>query len=350
MNETVTIGATDGTATAAPSAPASERPTTIDAALDQSFTASLAASETPAPDATADPVNDGEAPATAEPQAEGVAPDSATTDDDDKKGPIPFKSHKQALENARLKTEQEVTQRLTQEWETQVKPVLPYAQAITHDVQTGSVNGLAQVIEGYAQHPVLGPQVRSMFGRLLAQQKTPPPPQPSADADPRPEPDFQTADGATFYSAKQQQALDEWNGRQWQKKLDEKVQPFQQQQEQQQLEALRQQVVTKEWHAAAQAIEELRTSDPDFKPHEADVKKRMLENPRLSLDRAWAMVYRDVVTPKKVAQSQQSWVSQALKKSHGSSPDPMASAPAQPRKPRTVDEALDQAFERATAR
>ena len=70
----------------------------------------------------------------------------------------------------------------------------------------------------------------------------------------------------------------------------------------------------------------------------------MTANPRLSIERAWNQVLKDVVMPKKVQQQQQSWVQQAAKKSAGSTVDPSASAPAQQKRARTVDEGLDQVY------
>ncbi len=62
--------------------------------------------------------------------------------------------------------------------------------------------------------------------------------------------------------------------------------------------------------------------------------------------------YQEVVStqalPKLQTQQTDSLVAQAARKRAASSSDPAATAPAQPRKPRTQDEVLDQAFEGVT--
>lgn len=331
---------TPAAAPAAPAAPApaADRPTSIDDALEQSFAASLA-QESAAPETETPPVPDGDAPTTAEPPAE------ETPQDETKKGPIPFDVHKQALENARLKAAEEAKQQLLQEYQQQVQPVLTVAQAIARDVQSGTIDGLNQLMEEYAAHPTLGPQLKSWFGRMLSQQRTQGPAMPSAQDDPRPEADLQTSTGELVYSAKQQQALDDWRDRQWQRKLQETIHPLEQTRKQQEqaraVYALQQQAL----QTATQTLAEFR-ADPDFVAHEAEVRARMEANPKLSLDRAWHAVYREVVEPKKVAQQQQQWVQQAVKKSTGSTNDPAASAPAQwrPQRGMSIDEVLDRSF------
>ncbi len=60
-------------------------------------------------------------------------------------------------------------------------------------------------------------------------------------------------------------------------------------------------------------------------------------------------MFDQVVVPKKVQQGRHEFVQQAAKKSAGSTVDPAASAPAQPKRPRTVDEGLDQIFSQINA-
>lgn len=336
MSEDV-VSAPD-TSTPETSAPV-EAPQSVDAALD-SFSARMMAEESVAAETPETPVvPDGEAPTIEEP------PPDQTASDPSKQGPIPFAAHKQALENARLKAAEETQQRLVQEWQTQVAPVLPYVNAIAQDAQNGSIDGLTSLIAEYAKNPQLGPQIRSFFGRMLSMQRgqaqTPP-------ADARPEPDLQTADGALVYSAQQQQALEEWRDRQWQQRLQQTIQPFQQQHEQTVQQQRVQQAQSQAMQWATQQLTEFR-ADPDFPAHEAIVKERMAANPSLSLDRAWQQVYRDVVVPKKLAMGNQQYLEAAAKKSRGSSPDPAASAPAHPRRARTEDEALDQVFDQYLA-
>jgi hypothetical protein len=67
------------------------------------------------------------------------------------------------------------------------------------------------------------------------------------------------------------------------------------------------------------------------------------------LQRAYFDVIQTQALPKLHAKQTQDLVAEAAKKRAGSSSDPAAAAPAQPRKPRTVDEALDQGFAYAGA-
>jgi hypothetical protein len=316
-----------------PSAPA-EAPQTVDAALD-SFSAQMMAEESAAE--TPEPaVTEGEAPTTAEPPADPALSDA-------KQGPIPFAAHKTALENARLKAAEETQQRLVQEWQTQIEPIRPYVQALVQDVSTGEIGGLEQVIKEYLQHPVLGGKVRSMFGRALSQLQQRQQVAPQAPTDTPLEADLQTADGALVFSADRVQAL---VARERQKILDEvrqEIKPFHEvrQQQETQQRISQQKDAAMQW--ATSQLQEFR-ADPDFTAHEKDVRARMEANPQWSLDRAWQQVYRDVVVPKKLAQGNVQYLEAAAKKSRGSAPDPGSSAPAQPRRARSIDEALDQVY------
>jgi hypothetical protein len=66
--------------------------------------------------------------------------------------------------------------------------------------------------------------------------------------------------------------------------------------------------------------------------------------PWIALQHAYGEVVSKQAIPSLQAKTQSQLIQTAVKKSQGSTVDPVASAPAQPRKPRSVDEALDQAF------
>ena len=91
----------------------------------------------------------------------------------------------------------------------------------------------------------------------------------------------------------------------------------------------RQQEIYAEMHAAGQRGE-LR-----FDP---------VNTPWQALQRAYSEVISTQALPKLQSQQTDNLVAVAARKRAGSSSDPAAMAPAQPRKARTVDEALDQAF------
>jgi hypothetical protein len=327
-----------GSAASVETAAPVEAPQTVDAALDSFSAQLLKDEESSTPETQETPaVSEGEAPTTEAP------PQDAADSDASKQGPIPFAVHKTALENARTKAAEETQQRLLQEWRSQVEPVLPHLNAITQDAQNGTIDGLTSLIAAYAENPQLGPQVRSLFGRMLSQQRQQQA-QPQAPTDTRPEPDLQTADGALVYSAERAQQLMAWEKRQLLAEVQQQMKPLQEMRQQQetQVRIAQQRDAALQW--ATSQLQEFR-ADPDFKAHEAVVKERMAANPSWSLDRAWQQVYRDVVVPKKLAQGNVQYLEAAAKKSRGSAPDPVASAPVQQKRGRTVDEELDRVFD-----
>ena len=341
MSEGIT-GADSGTPSesAAPSAPAA--PTTIDGALEQSFAASMTAETAPvAPPPPA--VENGEPLTTEAAPQEDVAPVAPT---DGKEGPIPFQVHKTALENARVKAEREVTERLTQEWQTQVAPVRAAAEAIARDVTTDSIDGLTQLIREYGEHPKLGPQVRSLFGRMLGQQRGAQPaatPLATTHDDPEPQADFE-ANGTPFFSGPQLQKWHQWNERRMDAKVQQQLQPIVQRHKQQELQQTATEMRQKALNAADAQYRAM-SSDPDFVEHQALVQQRMAADRTLTAREAWGEVYREVVVPKKVQQAESKFVQAARAKSAGSTVDPTASAVVQPRRARTVDEGLNQVFD-----
>ncbi len=327
----------ESSAASEPSSPAA--PTSVDEALEQSFASEMTADA--APDAEVPVVDEGDAAPDAAPPAE-AAPVAEIAG---KEGPIPFPVHKTALENARLKTEQEVTERLTNEWRTQVQPVMQAVQAISNDLHTGSIEGLAQLIAEYEQHPQLGQQVKALWGRKLSQQRGASSPLPPQDANaPEPEADYEM-NGTPFYSAPRLKEWQQWNAQQLESRLQQQIQPLaKREKDREHAETLRTMQQTAHQKASAQLAQF--ESDPDFVAHAPLVKERMAADKRLSLDAAWHQVYRDVVVPKIKQQTQDSFLQQARKKSAGSTTDPAASAPApfRPKKGMSVDDVLNQSF------
>lgn len=124
------------------------------------------------------------AAATAEPVAAAAVPVKP-------QGPIPFDVHKTALTNARASERQQVEQ--------EYAPIKQWATRAATD----RVGFLRDVISEALQDPTLGPQIRSLAGQTLNGGRTTAPAQ-------APAPDFQDGQGNQFYSAKTQQARDEW--------------------------------------------------------------------------------------------------------------------------------------------
>lgn len=124
-------------------------------------------------------------------------------------GPVPLTVHTQALENARVKERQRVEQEYRSQFgapET-VRQATAWFQSAARD----RVGFLTTVINEALADPELGPQVLSLAGRTLsgngarAPQSSPHAPPPD-----RPGPDFTDGQGNSFYSAKTQDARDNW--------------------------------------------------------------------------------------------------------------------------------------------
>lgn len=211
---------------------------------------------------------------------------------------------------------------------------------------------LARLLEEGAGDPRFNEIVTAKAAALLNAQKQ------QAKANQEPEPDLQTADGALVYSADQLRKWHQWNARQNEAKLTEQFKPLQQLQEQfvqhQQTQALTQEAIS---------IAEKRGAQWKNMPHFSDHKDAILARQQQLYSEAhgqpgfdpkngpWELMlqaYSEIVTtqalPKLQSQQTESLVASAQRKRAASTSDPGASLPAQPRKPRTVDEALDQAF------
>jgi hypothetical protein len=354
MDDVVSTGG-DSTPVESPSAGES-RPSTPDAALDAAF-AELSASPEPAAPTPEAPA--GEVPTTVEPPTVEDVPGSEGTE-----GPIPFKSHKTALDNARTKAAQETEQRLLQQLQQELAPLREHillAQALTSD-RAGT---LARLIDESKDDP----QVTALLARSLAGRRGQ---KPTEEAEPAP--DLQTAEGELVYSAKQLKAWQDWNARKLMGAVDQKYAPLMQSHEQAQkarvaAEKWQQYETTVQSYSAEQSREwdemPFMEKNPDGTPSptRAAILKRSHEIatemtqqlgqglqidpmrlPWVALQRAYREIAKSQAIPSLQAKTQSQLIQTAVKKSQGSTVDPVASAPAQPRKPRSVDEALDQAF------
>lgn len=331
------VGQTGGTESV--SSGADSTPTTVDATLDAAFAdVSSGSAATSQPEASPAPVQT-PAPARTEPQQPSAD------------GPIPLDRHTQILANAREKAKQEAWA----QWQHQYGGPLSVAQALQADF-TGTIQ---QLLSEAVEHPEYGPAVVAQAARLLSGRRGAKAPEVNAE----PEPDLQTADGQLVYSADQLRAWYKWNAQQQEQKLYERLQPFQQIQDRvQQADALRQ--LTTDATNRAKDRSEAWKGMPFFEDHKAAILERqqaMFEemkaqavrgerrfNPNDAPWEALQRAYQEIVTQKALptlqAKQQQSLIQAAVAKSTGSRPDPAASAPAQPRRPRTPDEALDMAF------
>lgn len=327
---------------------------TPDQALDAAFEELSKPAETPPePEAQA-----GEVPTTEEP------PKVEETPGETKEGPIPFTVHKTALENARTKAAEETERRMLAQLESELKPLREHI-LLAQQLQADRVNTIARLIEQSKDDP----QIAALLGRSLAGRR-------GQKAEDEPQPDLQTAEGELVYSAKQLKAWQDWNMRKLMGEVEQKYAPLVQSHEQTQKaqEAARK---WQEYEATVQQRTEAnaalwdampfmeKNQDGTPSPTRTAILKRSreladeltqqigkgtiqinpLDLPWIALQRAYAEVAKSNVIPSLQAQSQTQLIQTAVRKSQGSAVVPAASAPAQPRKPRSVDEALDQAFE-----
>lgn len=308
--------------------------TTIDATLDAAFSSpEPAASSEPSgqPEPAHEPVA-----ATQQPQ-EPAKPETQT-------GEPPKERWDSILANARTKAKEEAL--------AEHRDALEIVQRLRSDF-SGTLTQLLD--EGIADQRFADTLTTKAAAILAARRQ-------QAKQDVEPEADLQTADGALVYSAEQSRKWQEWNTRQMERKFGEQFKPLMELQ--QQFASLKQRAADQEQAntIAAERGEQWKQM-PFFEDHKAAILERQqalyaeleahgkqggkfdaVNAPWVALQQA----YREVVTaqalPKLQAQQTQQMVDSAARKRAGSASDPAAAAPAQPRKPRTVDEALDQVF------
>ena len=211
---------------------------------------------------------------------------------------------------------------------------------------------LARLLEEGGNDPRFSEAITAKAAALLNAKKQ------SAKANAEPEPDLQTADGALVYSADQLRQWHKWNQVQQTHQLTEQFKPLQELQHR--FEQAQQR--TRDEQQAGQIAEKRGASwktMPFFADHKQAILGRQQElyteaqgaqgfdpvnGPWELLQRAYAEVVSTQAIPKQHLQQTEQLVASAARKRAGSSSDPAAAAPAQARKPRTVDEALEQAF------
>lgn len=314
-----------------------DTPATEDAALDAVFNAP---SDSPAGSDTSE-----QATTAPEPAAATVQPQVSTPDPAGAKGEPARWRWETILANARTK-EREA---FLKEW----GGGLEVLQAMQRDLP----GTLAQLLDEASADPRYAEQVVSRAAQILSQR------QKAAKADVEPQPDLQTGDGELVYSAKQLNKWQEWRDRQTQARITEQFKP---------LQDLQAEIAThREFQQRSQEAASIAAQRggvwkdmPFFADHKDAILARQQElytdlqqQAQLGQRRsdavndpwdALAMAYREVVggqaIPKLQTQQTQTLMAEAARKARGSMSDPAASAPAQPRKPRTEDEALDQVF------
>jgi hypothetical protein len=236
---------------------------------------------------------------------------------------MPFEAHKKALENARQKARTEVEQEFRTHYgdPTSIQEATRWFQEAKRD-RVGFVTGLIQ--EALAD-PELAPHIASLAGRTLSGQR----PSATTPPDHPPGPDFTDGQGNQFYSAKAQQARDEWLSAQIAKQVLGQVQPD--------LEQVRQERAQREQDAATTQLKQTMGTHltrartwPQFAEHEAEIKAELLRRPLTSGHPAEeALLLRDVydaIVGPKLSQLEQAKVVASLKeRANASSLNPAAS-------------------------
>lgn len=314
------------------------QPATPDAALDAVFDAPAEGSEPSDPSVSPEPAQEATADTTVQPQVP-IDPKAQAGE----KGMPPPERLERLLANARTKAKEDALAEHRDHLE------------VVAELKRDFPGTLARLLDEAAGTPQYSELIAAKAAAILAARKR------TAQDDARPEPD-QGDEKFVWYSPEQQAKLDAWKERQIEKRLDEKYRPLHQLQEQ----FVQHQQVQQAAKEAASVAEErgaLWKTMPMFEPNKDAILKRQQEiyaeaeaagrrggrfdpinTPWLALQQAYSEVVSTQAIPKLQSQQTDDLVAQAARKRAGSSSDPAASAPAQPRRPRTPDEALDQVF------
>jgi len=290
---------------------------------------------TPDPVSPTPPADTADAPTIAAPAPEPVETVTAAPEKD-KKGPIPYDRHEAALKNARDKASQEIEHKFR---ETH-KDSLKFGEAFERD----PVATTGKLIATLAQHPEFGPKIVAEAARLLSTRAK----QPTA-VDEEPQPDFQTPDGATFYSAAAQAKREAWLVQKITNEvkqslidpLHQKVEPLVSREQQRELterQTAREQAVYGEMKELYGDYE----GEPYFKEHKKEIGARTLALMKegKTPERAIAKAYREVLLSKGVADRQQQLTAQAVAKATGSTVQPGSVASAPAKRPTSFREAF----------
>ena len=316
--------------------PVADSPT-IDTVLDTAFEPSSEPAAGSEPSGDPDPAKEPVA-ATQQPQT--------TENQSGAKGEPPKERWDTILANARTKAREEALAENREHLE------------VVAELKRDFPGTLARLLEEGAIDPRFSETLTTKAAAILAARKQ------DAKANTEPEPDLQTADGALVYSADQLRKWHQWNQKQTTAQLTEQFKPLQE--------------LTQRFEQAKQFEHEKTVANqiaaergaqwkamPLFEDHKDAILARQAElyaeahaahqrgegrfdpvnTPWAALQQAYSEVIRTQVLPKLQSQQTDNLVAVAARKRAGSSSDPAASAPAQPRKARTVDEALDQAFD-----
>lgn len=328
-----TANATPAAPATSPSAPTStpvaDKPTSFSDALAQ---ADAAAGSAPATPETTTPEATTPAPAITEPPP--VDPNTPV----ENAGPIPLERHKAALENARKKASEETEQRLQQQY----APALQVVQQLHNDVQTGTIEGWAQLTQEYVQHPTLGPQLRSFFGKMLGQRgQQPSQAAPPAEAAPEL---FVEQNGQKYFDPEKLPEFLDYRDRQRDAKA------AQERQAQADAQRTKAEAIARFQHESQQSVKQrldFWSQQPGFSDHKKAIgakQKELFEQHGLDEWTALGLAYAQVVPALLQQKSTTDLQARAVAQAAGRTDNPAASAPAPPRRPRSAAEALAQQY------
>lgn len=320
--------------------PAADSTPTIDTTLDAVFEPS---SEGAAPSEPSGQTAAGDPPAAAIPQPPTPAKPETQP------GEPPKERWDTILANARTKARDEAL--------AEHKNALEIFKSLQSDLP----GTLAQLLEEAAADARFSEAITTKAAALLNARKQ----KGKEDDEPQPDAVMKYEDGTTepTYSPAQQRKWNEWRERQFKRQLTEEFKPLLDLQ--QQFTSAKQQAKDQQ---EAFTVAERRGASwkamPFFEDHKTAILERQqalyadaakqpgfdpLNGPWDLLQQAYAEVVTSTALPTMQAKQTEQLVADAAKKRAGSSSDPAAAAPAQPRRPRTPDEALDQVFDAAYA-
>lgn len=266
------------------------------------------------------------------PPTQTETPPAETAPSPESRGPIPYDRHEAALKNARTKTETDVTQRFQQQYGDLV--------AFGQGFQADPVGWIVDSVNALVQHPQYGQPVISALARALGSRRGQGQP---AVEDQEPQADVQAGDGTLLYSAEQMAKREAWQRNRLLAEVDQRLQP---------LQTREQQLAAQEKHAAATKDAMTRMGKvldpykalPEYEEHKDAIAERTAtlmkegHDPATALGLAFTQILREVVLPKRAAQSQQQLTAQAVAKATGSTSIPGATPAAPAGRPRSFEE------------
>ncbi len=280
-----------------------------------------------------------------QPVAATQLPQDPATTTDAVKGEPPKERWDSILANARTKARDEAL--------AEHKNALEIFKSLQGDF-TGT---LTQMLEEAAADPQYSDQITAKAAAILNARKV----QAKADSEPEPDAVMRYEDGTTepTYSPAQWRKVLAWRERQMKSELQNELKPLMElrqifdQHKQQEADRTTAMSIAEKRGATWKTMPFFADNREAIVARQGELYKDVSAQPGFDpVNGPWELLqqaYSEVVSthalPKLQSQQTDNLVAQAARKRAGSSSDPAASAPAQPRRPRTPDEALDQVFD-----